>query len=143
MEKTYSSLPNFIKQIIQTIPDKMTPAVLRTLAATSPATASVAGKLGLKEMVTTPGLLVELLKSIAQVLKTRFPSLLGGGVAVGLAVFILFFVLWYCYKRGKETREEREEGERMEVFGVERIETKKELEKKKKEGNTVTAGPAN
>lgn len=132
MEKTYSSLPDFIKQIIQTMPDKMTPAVLRTLAATSPAVASV-GKLGLKEMVTTPGVLADLLKSIVQALRLRFPILLSGGVAVGLGVFVLFYALWYCYKRGKETREEREEARRMEEFGVEKIKTKEELEKEKKE----------
>lgn len=130
IEKTYSSLPNFIKQIIQSIPDKMTPAILRTLAATSPVLANTSG-LGLKELVTTPGLLGNLLKSIVQVLRIRFPMLLGGGVAAGLGVFVLFFGLWYCYKRGKETREAREEAERMEAFGVERIKTEKELEKEK------------
>ncbi|RPB22800.1 hypothetical protein L211DRAFT_302933 [Terfezia boudieri ATCC MYA-4762] len=78
MEKTYSSLPDFMRRIIHTMPDKMTPAVLRTLAATSPAIAN-AGGLGLKEMVTTPGVLEDLLKGIVQALKTRFPILLRGG----------------------------------------------------------------
>lgn len=149
MEKTYSSLPSFIKQIIQSMPQKMTPEVLRTLAATSPALASV-GSMGLKEMVTTPGVLTNLYKAIVQLLKARFPMLLGGGVAVGLGMFVLFFGLWYCYKRGKETREEREENERMETFGVERIKSEKELEKEKKEKEKAekkkkeeeTAGPA-
>lgn len=132
LEMTYKSLPTFMKQIIQSLPDKMTPEILRTLAATSPALANV-GRIGLRDMVTTPGLLAKLLKAIVQTLKTRFPMLMGGGVAVGLGVFVLFFGLWYCYKRGKETREEAEERERMEEFGVERIKTEKELDKEKKD----------
>jgi len=150
LEKTYTSLPTFLKQLIASLPDKMTPEVLRTLAATSPALANV-GRMGLKDIVTTPGVLANLLKSIVQVLKLRFPMLLGGGVAVGLGMFVLFFGLWYCYKRGREERVEREERERMGQFGIERIKTEKELqeeEKKKKKAaaeqkkKEQAAGPA-
>ncbi|KAF8463097.1 hypothetical protein BDZ91DRAFT_732481 [Kalaharituber pfeilii] len=135
LEKTYSSLPTYLKQLIAALPDKLTPEVLRTLAAASPAladAASGAAGLGLKDMVTHPGVLTGLLRAVVDVLRTRFPMLLGGGVAVGLGVFVLFFGLWYIYKRGKETREEREERERMQQFGVQRIKSVKELEKEKK-----------
>lgn len=114
IEKTYNSLPTFLKQLITSLPDKLTPEVIRTLAITSPALAN-AGTMGLREIVTTPGVVTGLLRSIVEILKVRFPLLLGGGVAMGLGLCVLFFGLWYCYKRGKEEREKREQKEKVET----------------------------
>ncbi|KAI5780279.1 hypothetical protein DFH27DRAFT_604593 [Peziza echinospora] len=148
-QKTYDNLPSFLKQMIATLPDKMTPEVLRTLAATSPVVAERAAGLtglGLKEIVTTPGILADLLRSVVAALRLRFPMLMGGGVAVGLGVFVVLFGLWYCYKRGVETREEREERERMETFGVEKILSEEEIRKaeqgKAKEAAAAAAAAA-
>jgi hypothetical protein len=67
-----------------------------------------------------------LLKSVVNVLKTRFPALLGANLALSLGLTVLLFILWYCYKRGKEERlsKEMEEVERK----VQEIERESELE---------------
>lgn len=42
----------------------------------------------LKELVTKPGLVMGLLKSVVNLLKTRFPAILGGAnLALSMAVF--------------------------------------------------------
>ena len=42
-------------------------------------------------------------------LKFRFPALATGtNLIMSLAVFVLLFVFWYCHKRGRETRLEKE-----------------------------------
>jgi len=52
---------------------------------------------------------VTMLRSILNFLKLRFPALLSGtNILVSLAVFLLLFVFWYCYKRGKDVRLEKE-----------------------------------
>jgi len=110
--RTFDSLPKTIQNfIMRTLPAKMTPEVLRTLAATSPALAAElqsGSALGLKELVTKPGLVASLLKSVVTFLRTRFPLLMGGGMAVSFGVTIVMLILWYCYKRGKEVRLEEE-----------------------------------
>ena len=112
IEKTYNSLPGFLQQLIASLPDKLTPEVIRTLGIASPVLANV-GPMGLKEMLNTPGVVTNLLRSIVQILRTRFPLLMSGGVAMGLGLCVLFFGLWYCYKRGKEEREKKEQKEKM------------------------------
>lgn len=111
--RTFDSLPKTIQKfIMRTLPAKMTPEVLRTLAATSPALAAElqsGSALGLKELVTKPGLVASLLKSVVTFLRTRFPLLMGGGMAVSFGITIVMLILWYCYKRGKEVRLEEEE----------------------------------
>jgi len=50
-----------------------------------------------------------MLKSVINLLKTRFPMALGGAnLAISMGLFVVLFVLWYCYKRGREERLEKE-----------------------------------
>ncbi|KAI5837440.1 hypothetical protein DFP73DRAFT_568096 [Morchella snyderi] len=116
-EDTFSTLPAFLQKIIKTLPKKMqakmVPELLRTAAAASPAAAAEAEALGgmftLKELITKPGLLMGMLKSVMNFLKLRFPAALGGtSLAMSMALFVVLFVLWYCYKRGREVRLEAE-----------------------------------
>ncbi|PUU81644.1 hypothetical protein B9Z19DRAFT_1190955 [Tuber borchii] len=117
LEETFNSLPGFLQKMIKTLPKKMeanlTPEALRTAAAAAPVAASEVEKLSsipsLQEMVTKPGLLMGMLKSVINLLKTRFPMALGGAnLAISMGLFVVLFVLWYCYKRGREERLEKE-----------------------------------
>lgn len=58
----------------------------------------------LKDLVTKPGAVVGMLKAIVNALKLRWPAFMGTNVLLSLALFVLLFVFWYCYKRGKEVR---------------------------------------
>jgi hypothetical protein len=51
-------------------------------------------------------------------LKVRWPAFMGTNVIWSLALFLLLFVLWYCHKRGKEERLEREKSELAAATGV-------------------------
>jgi hypothetical protein len=82
----------------------------------------------LKDLVTKPGAVVSLLKAIMNALKLRWPAFMGTNVLLSLALFgklnrlvsfhrdistdslstVLLFVFWYCHKRGRETRLEKE-----------------------------------
>lgn len=42
---------------------------------------------GLKEIVTKPGAVMGLLKGVLNVLKTRFPALLGANMALSMGLF--------------------------------------------------------
>lgn len=76
----------------------LTPELLRTAAAVSPAAAAELETLGgvlptLKELVTKPGLVMGLLKSVVNLLKTRFPAMLGGtSVALSMGIFGMYYV---------------------------------------------------
>lgn len=80
----------------------------------------------LKDLVTKPGAVAGMLKAIMNFLKLRFPAFLGMNVLYSLALFgmsnslveggslhsqlhaVLLFVFWYCHKRGRETRQEKD-----------------------------------
>jgi len=63
----------------------------------------------LKSLVASQGAVTTMLRSILNFLKLRFPAFVTGtNVLMSLAVFLLLFVFWYCHKRGRETRLERE-----------------------------------
>lgn len=79
----------------------------------------------LKDLVTKPGAVVSLLKAIMNALKLRWPAFMGTNVLLSLGLFgkpstpllievvltletVLLFVFWYCHKRGRETRLDRE-----------------------------------
>ncbi|KAI9661155.1 MAG: hypothetical protein M1821_009482 [Bathelium mastoideum] len=58
-----------------------------------------------KNLVTEKGAVAQMLRSILNFLRARFPAFMSGtNVLMSLAVFILLFVFWYCHKRGRETR---------------------------------------
>ncbi|KAI4169142.1 MAG: hypothetical protein LQ346_008993 [Caloplaca aetnensis] len=126
LERTYKHLPAFLQDLIKKLPGKMTtsigPEVLAAAAEKQGLnskylnkSAHMAEKAGvkvrvpsLKDLVTKPGAVAGLLKAIMNFLKLRFPAFLGMNVLYSLGLFVLLFVFWYCHKRGKEVRLEKE-----------------------------------
>lgn len=89
----------------------LTPELMRTAAVVSPAAAAELEALGgmlptLQELVTKPGLVMGLLKSLVNLLKMRFPAMLGGtSLALSMGIFGMFaasFPLsqWHLYGWG-------------------------------------------
>ncbi|KAI1152761.1 hypothetical protein F4825DRAFT_417873 [Nemania diffusa] len=129
LARNFEKLPSSLKKLVAQLPEKLTSSLAPELLAAASAAAEAQGLqtsasatgAGLKgaaktffapgnlqELVTKPGALVGLLKGIVNVLKTRFPAFVGTNVLWSLAVFLLLSMLWYCHKRGREVRLERE-----------------------------------
>ncbi|ORY65034.1 uncharacterized protein BCR38DRAFT_408778 [Pseudomassariella vexata] len=121
LAKNYERLPNGLKKLVTTLPNKLTttlaPELLAVAAEAQGLNAAEASKDGLKgaakhfmqpknlqELVTKPGAVVGMLKGIVNVLKTRWPAFIGTNVLWSVAIFLLLSVLWYCHKRGREER---------------------------------------
>ncbi|KAI0502764.1 hypothetical protein F5B22DRAFT_652768 [Xylaria bambusicola] len=132
--KTYEKLPSSMKKLVAQLPEKLTGSLAPELLAVAAEAQglelkgdsegglkSAAKKFltpsNLHDLVTRPGALVGLLKGIVNALKTRFPAFVGTNVLWSLAVFLLLSMLWYCYKRGREVRLEREASEKNEAEG--------------------------
>lgn len=140
IQKTYNSLPPFLQKLVEKLPETMTKGIAPEVLAAASARASGYGinlaKSGkaagsaakfiktpsLKELIGNPTAITTLLKSIMQFLKTRFPAFAGINVLWSLALFLLLIVFWYCHKRGREVRLEKE-----------RVLTEKEVEQLEKE----------
>ncbi|KAL8806369.1 MAG: hypothetical protein Q9182_001399 [Xanthomendoza sp. 2 TL-2023] len=126
LERSYKHLPAFLQDLIKKLPSKMTQSIGPEMLAAAAEKqginskymnkgAHAAEKMGikvrvpsLKDLVTKPGAVAGLLKTIMNFLKLRFPAFLGLNVLYSLGLFILLFVFWYCHKRGKEVRLEKE-----------------------------------
>ncbi|KAE9370693.1 hypothetical protein N431DRAFT_412312 [Stipitochalara longipes BDJ] len=127
LAKSYDHLPSFLQKLITQLPTKLTGSLAPELLAvateaqafgTASAGASGGGfgaaaksflkPTSLKDLVTKPGAVVGLLKTIMNALKLRWPAFMGTNVLLSLGLFVLLFVFWYCHKRGRETRLERE-----------------------------------
>ncbi|KAK3390310.1 RING-like domain-containing protein [Podospora didyma] len=126
LAKNYEKLPKSLKKLVTQLPDKIKsnlgPELLAVAAeAQGLGAADAAAKGGmkgaakrmltpsnLKDLVTRPGAVVSMLKAIMNALKLRWPAFIGTNVLWSLALFLLLFVLWYCHKRGRETRLEKE-----------------------------------
>lgn len=125
LSKSYDSLPSFLQKMITQLPQKVTTTLAPELLAVATeaqahnvanaASAAQTGGMGaaakafltpssLKDLVTKPGAVVSMLKAIVNALKLRWPAFMGTNVLLSLALFVLLFVFWYCYKRGKEVR---------------------------------------
>ncbi|KAH7339806.1 hypothetical protein B0J17DRAFT_716803 [Rhizoctonia solani] len=61
-----------------------------------------------KDLLGTGGGIATILRSIVTFLKTRFPMLAGTNALMSMGISILMLLLWYCYKRGKEVRLQKE-----------------------------------
>ncbi|EGX92770.1 hypothetical protein CCM_04143 [Cordyceps militaris CM01] len=124
--KGFDKLPSSLKKLVTQLPDKVTstlgPEILAAAAASQGIKASTDDGLkgtakkiflpqNLLELVTKPGAVVAMLRAIVEALKTRWPAFIGMNVLWSVALSLLLFVLWYCYKRGRETRLEREKSE--------------------------------
>lgn len=126
LQKTYNSLPTFLQRLVEKLPETMTKGIAPEMLAAASARASSYGvnlqKSGkaagaaakfmqtpsLKDLVTKPGAITGMLRSIMTFLRTRFPAFAGVNVLWSLALFLLLIVFWYCHKRGKEVRLEKE-----------------------------------
>ncbi|KAG0650160.1 hypothetical protein D0Z07_3144 [Hyphodiscus hymeniophilus] len=128
LAKQYDHLPSFLQKLITQLPNKLTSNLAPELLAVateaqalnvgSSASGAGAGFAGaaksflrpsnLKDLVTKPGAVVSMLKAIMNALKLRWPAFMGTNVLLSLGLFVLLFVFWYCHKRGRETRIERE-----------------------------------
>ncbi|KAI1965204.1 hypothetical protein LOZ58_001050 [Ophidiomyces ophidiicola] len=127
LQSSFNKLPDFLQKLIEQLPDKVTkkfaPEILAAAAERAEKhglgadaagkAAGAATKMGLevpslKELVARPAAIAGMLRSIITFLKARFPALLGVNVLWSLALMVLLMVLWYCHKRGREERLERE-----------------------------------
>jgi len=132
LAKQYDNMPGFLQKLITQLPNKLTsnlaPELLavateaQALNLSAEAAGAGAGAAGgfaaaaknflkptsLKDLVTKPGAVVSLLKAIMNALKLRWPAFMGTNVLLSLGLFVLLLVFWYCHKRGRETRLERE-----------------------------------
>jgi hypothetical protein len=127
LEKMFNGLPPFLQNLVKSLPAKMSAALApEVLAATSEKPgadakfmAAESSKAGfkskrsripsLKKLATQQGAVTAMLRSIMNFLKLRFPAFMTGtNVLLSLALFLLLFVFWYCHKRGREVRLEKE-----------------------------------
>ncbi|KAL9127958.1 MAG: hypothetical protein Q9217_003271 [Psora testacea] len=126
LQRSYSHLPPWLQKLVEQLPSKMTKSIGPEMLAAaaekhgmnpkySKMAASGAEKAGLtvkvpslKDLVMKPGAVAGMLKAIMNFLKLRFPAFLGMNVLYSLALFVLLFVFWYCHKRGREVRLEKE-----------------------------------
>ncbi|KAI0414544.1 hypothetical protein F5X98DRAFT_244445 [Xylaria grammica] len=145
LARTFEKLPSGLKKLVAQLPEKLTSSLAPELLAAAaeaqgldPEQGKEGGLKGaakrfltpatLRELVTKPGALAGLLKGIVNALKTRFPAFVGTNVLWSLAVFLLLSMLWYCYKRGREVRLEREASEAEAAAGKADGEGNEEIE---------------
>ncbi|KAG8168123.1 hypothetical protein KVR01_003812 [Diaporthe batatas] len=125
LAKNYEKLPKSMQKMVTTLPTKVTGALAPELLAVAAESQGLKGddapKGGIKdqamkllvpknisELVTKPSAIVGMLKAIMNFLKVRWPAFIGTNAIWSVALFLLMFVLWYCHKRGREVRLERE-----------------------------------
>ncbi|KAJ4993046.1 hypothetical protein SVAN01_01398 [Stagonosporopsis vannaccii] len=130
LKKMYGGLPPFLQNFVKSLPAKMTAALGPEILAASAEKPGFDGKQraagegskskksripgvpkipSLKQLVSAQGAVATALRSIVNFLKFRFPALATGtNLIMSLAVMILLFVFWYCHKRGREVRLEKE-----------------------------------
>ncbi|KAJ4350129.1 uncharacterized protein N0V89_008750 [Didymosphaeria variabile] len=141
LKKMYGNLPPFLQNMVKSLPAKMTAALgPEVLAAASEKPgfdakqkqtwqegaktyakkkAKQKAKIpSLKSLLSAEGAVATMLRSILNFLKLRFPAILTGtNILMSLAVCLLLFVFWYCHKRGRETRLESQEKDRLAAEG--------------------------
>lgn len=141
LAKNYEKLPKSLQKLVTQLPTKLSSTLAPELLAVAAEAqglnkmdASAQGGLkgaaksfltpkSLQDLVTKPGAVAGLLKSIVNVLKTRWPAFMGTNVLWSISLFLLLSVLWYCHKRGREVRLEKEAGEQSDpLYGVDRVE---------------------
>ncbi|CAN8103048.1 unnamed protein product [Discula destructiva] len=139
LARNYDKLPGSMKKMVTSLPSKLTGSLAPELLAVAAASqglehdrdaAAAAGAGGVKdqamkllmpknlaELVTKPSAIVGMLKAIMNALKLRWPAFIGTNVIWSVALFLLMFVLWYCHKRGREVRLEKEKTDAADMEG--------------------------
>jgi hypothetical protein len=103
LEKGFDSLPSFLKKLVAQLPAKFTGNLAPELLAAASEAQGLSGAAGaagfgaaaknfltpnsLKDLVTKPGAVVTMLKSIMNVLKLRWPAFMGTNVLLSLGLF--------------------------------------------------------
>jgi hypothetical protein len=98
LSKNYEHLPNFLKKLVASLPQKFTGSLapeLLAVATEAQALASPKGGLSnkakrflnLKDLVTKPGAVAGMLKAIMNALKLRWPAFMGTNVLLSVALF--------------------------------------------------------
>lgn len=137
LNKGFKKLPTSLQKLVMQLPEKVTgnfaPEILLAAAHAQGIQAEKgkgmkdqAGKIflpqNIMQLVTKPGAIVGMLKAIVNALRLRWPAFIGVNVIWSVALFLLMFVLWYCYKRGREQRLIKENGGGDPIDGSDRIE---------------------
>ncbi|RGP65038.1 ring-like domain-containing [Fusarium longipes] len=138
INRGFEKLPASLQKMVTQLPDKLTSSLAPELLAAAAESQGLKANTekGLKDaaidllkpsnltdLVTKPGAVVGMLKAIVNALKVRWPAFIGTNVLWSVALFLLMFVLWYCHKRGREVRLEREKStSETPVDGSSRIE---------------------
>ncbi|KDQ06915.1 hypothetical protein BOTBODRAFT_181131 [Botryobasidium botryosum FD-172 SS1] len=110
IEKKYEAAPGFLQKLITTLPLMLLPEELAKSAGVGTATQSKSLKLPtLRQLIEKPTMITTAMKAVMTQLQRRFPAAaLGANTLVSMTLFVLLFILWYCHKRGKEVRLEKE-----------------------------------
>ncbi|SZF00506.1 unnamed protein product [Blumeria hordei] len=113
LSSAFENLPSFIKVLVKKFPGKLDKRISPELLGTASMLPNLVSKgegFDFKSLVTNSGSLVTLLRMVFNTLKLRWPAFMGTNILLSLSLFVLLFILWYCYKRGKEERQKREAG---------------------------------
>ncbi|KAF3916582.1 hypothetical protein ABW20_dc0102941 [Dactylellina cionopaga] len=116
LDTMFEQMPGFLKGLAKKIPSAlgMTEKALEvgeeaSAGAKLAAHAATLGIPTLQQIATKPTMIADALKTVVSAIELRFPGIiLGTNVIVSMALFVLLFVFWYCWKRGKEVRLEKE-----------------------------------
>ncbi|KAF4344606.1 RING-like domain protein [Fusarium beomiforme] len=138
INRGFEKLPSSLKKLVTQLPDKLTSSLAPELLAAAAESQGLKANTekgvkdaaidllkpsNLTDLVTKPGAVVGMLKAIVNALKVRWPAFIGTNVIWSVALFLLMFVLWYCHKRGREVRLEREKSAaETPIDGSDRIE---------------------
>ncbi|KAM0349010.1 hypothetical protein ACHAPU_003945 [Fusarium lateritium] len=138
INRGFEKLPSSLQKLVTQLPDKLTSSLAPELLAAAAESQGLKANTdkGLKDaaidllkpsnltdLVTKPGAVVSMLKAIVNALKVRWPAFIGTNVIWSVSLFLLMFVLWYCHKRGREVRLDREKSaSETPIDGRDRIE---------------------
>lgn len=138
INRGFEKLPSSLQKLVTQLPEKLTTSLAPELLAAAAESQGLKAEMelgateaakklfmpqNLTELVTKPGAIVSMLKAIVNALKLRWPAVMGTNVVWSVALFLLMFVLWYCHKRGREVRLEKEKSDaEAPIDGSDRIE---------------------
>ncbi|CAK7228453.1 hypothetical protein SCUCBS95973_006884 [Sporothrix curviconia] len=120
LARGFERLPSSLRKLVSQLPSKLTSSLAPELLAAAAASQGIkyeeaksggGFKMGAKTLLpllTKPNAIVKMLKAIMNALKLRWPAFIGTSAIWSVALFLLLFVLWYCHKRGREVRLEKE-----------------------------------
>lgn len=122
----FAGMPPFVHTLVKNLPNSIAPAMMSSSSGNEDVKTKVESASaqdssesrdskkqkryvpGLKHISEEKGAVASMLSSIVNFLKLRFPlAITGTNVVMSMSVLILLFVMFYCHKRGKETRLEQ------------------------------------